>query len=75
MPSAIRLYFPSVKTFFVLMVTAQAGLSEQQREVLTSALSLKGIRLPAYTSELAKECNCRTVLRAPAIAGESSMPR
>ena len=38
------------------MASVQANLSEQQRGMPTSALSLKGIKLPAYTFELAKEC-------------------
>ena len=48
--------FPICENLFVLMASVQADLSEQQREILTSALSLKGIKLPAYTFELAKEC-------------------
>ena len=48
--------FPISENRFARMVTVQADFGEQQRERLTSALSLKGTKLPAYAFELVKDC-------------------
>ena len=47
---------PINDNLFSLMVTVQADLSEQQREKLTTHMSLRGITLQGYTFEQIREC-------------------
>ena len=66
--------FPLSDHLFTLMTIVQADLTEQQRERLTSHLSIRGIPIQKYTFDLIRTAFPGTFLRSVMLTGQYFLP-